>query len=134
MNSVREHVSVVKRSDFRFELLVFLAHLVFYFTRRICGVDGGAIVNFSQAAAKHSGPGSYIDYAASKAAVDTFAVELAKEQASEGIQVNCIRPGAILTEISRNWMETHPEWLDRVISRTPLGHPGEEADITNATL
>lgn len=98
------------------------------------GGNGGAIVNISSAAAKHGGPGSYVDYAASKAAVDTLTVGLAKEQASEGIRVNCIRPGAILTEISRNWMKTHPEWLESVVSRTPLGHPGEEADIANATL
>lgn len=98
------------------------------------GGKGGGIVNISSAAAKHGGPGSYIDYAASKAAVDTFTVGLAKEQASEGVRVNCIRPGAILTEISRNWMKSHPEWLDSVISRTPLGKPGEEADIANAAL
>ena len=98
------------------------------------GGNGGGIVNISSAAAKHGGPGSYIDYAASKAAVDTFTVGLAKEQASEGIRVNCIRPGAILTEISRNWMKTHPEWLESVVSRTPLGCPGEEVDIANAAL
>jgi NAD(P)-dependent dehydrogenase (short-subunit alcohol dehydrogenase family) len=98
------------------------------------GGNGGAIVNISSAAAKHGGSGSYVDYAASKAAVDTFTVGLAREQASEGIRVNCVRPGAILTEISRNWMKTHPEWLESVISRTPLGHPGEEADIAEATL
>jgi NAD(P)-dependent dehydrogenase (short-subunit alcohol dehydrogenase family) len=98
------------------------------------GGSGGAIVNISSAAAKHGGPGSYIDYAASKAAVDTFTIGLAREQASEGIRVNCVRPGAILTEISRNWMKAHPEWLESVVSRTPLGHPGEEEDIANATL
>lgn len=52
----------------------------------------------------------------------------------ENIRVNRIRPGAILTEISRNWMKTHPEWLESVITRTPLGHPGEEAGIANETL
>ena len=98
------------------------------------GGSGGAIVNISSAAAKHGGPGSYVDYAASKAAVDTVTVGLAKEQASAGIRVNCVRPGAILTEISRNWMKTHPEWLEGVVARTPLGHPGQEEDIANATL
>ena len=50
------------------------------------------------------------------------------------MRINCIRPGAILTEISKVWMEEHPEWLDTVISRTLLGRPGEEEDIANAAL
>lgn len=98
------------------------------------GGQGGAIVNISSAAAKHGGPGSYVDYAASKAAVDTFTAGLAREQAVEGIRVNCIRPGAVLTEISKRWMTTHPDWLDSVIARTPLGRPGEVRDIANAAL
>ena len=68
------------------------------------GGKGGAIVNISSSAAKHGGAGSYVDYAASKAAVDAFTNGLAREQAVEGIRVNCIRPGAILTEISKRWM------------------------------
>jgi NAD(P)-dependent dehydrogenase (short-subunit alcohol dehydrogenase family) len=98
------------------------------------GGSGGAIVNISSAAAKHGGAGSYIDYAASKGALDTFTVGLAREQAAAGVRVNCIRPGAILTEISREWMEQHPEWLESVVARTPLGRPGEEDDIANAAL
>ena len=98
------------------------------------GGDGGAIVNISSAAAKHGGPGSYVDYAASKAAVDTLTTGLAREQASEGIRVNCIRPGAITTEMNERWMKEHPEWLDSVIARTPLGRAGEVRDIANATL
>ena len=99
-----------------------------------CGGNGGVIVNISSAAAKHGGGGSYIDYAASKGAVDTFTIGLAKEQATEGVRVNCIRPGAILTEITRNWMDTHPEYLESVMARTPLGRVGEEADISSAAL
>jgi NAD(P)-dependent dehydrogenase (short-subunit alcohol dehydrogenase family) len=98
------------------------------------GGQGGAIVNISSAAAKHGGPGSYVDYAASKAAVDTFTNGLAREQAGEGIRVNCIRPGAILTEISKRWMTDHPEWLGSVVARTPLGRPGEVRDIASAAL
>ena len=98
------------------------------------GGHGGAIVNISSAAAKHGGSGSYVDYAASKAAVDAFTNGLAREQAKEGIRVNCIRPGAILTEISQRWMIDHLEWLDSVIARTPLGRPGEVRDIANAAL
>jgi NAD(P)-dependent dehydrogenase (short-subunit alcohol dehydrogenase family) len=98
------------------------------------GGKGGAIVNISSAAAKHGGPGSYVDYAASKAAVDTLTNGLAREQAAEGIRVNCIRPGAILTEISQRWMDDHPDWLDGVVARTPLGRPGEVRDIATAAL
>jgi len=98
------------------------------------GGRGGAIVNISSAAAKHGGPGSYVDYAASKAAVDTLTNGLAREQAIEGIRVNCIRPGAILTEISKRWMTDHPDWIDSVIARTPLGRPGEVRDIATAAL
>ena len=98
------------------------------------GGAGGAIVNISSAAAKHGGAGSYVDYAASKGALDTFTIGLAREQANEGVRVNCIRPGAILTEITRTWMEDHPEYLQSVMDRTPLGHPGEEEDIANAVL
>jgi NAD(P)-dependent dehydrogenase (short-subunit alcohol dehydrogenase family) len=98
------------------------------------GGQGGAIVNISSAAAKHGGPGSYVDYAASKAAVDTLTNGLAREQAAQGIRVNCIRPGAILTEISERWMVEHPDWLDSVIARTPLGRPGQVRDIATAAL
>ena len=98
------------------------------------GGQGGAIVNISSAAAKHGGPGSYVDYAASKAAVDTLTNGLAREQAAQGIRVNCIRPGAILTEISERWMVDHPDWLDSVIARTPLGRAGEVRDIATAAL
>lgn len=99
-----------------------------------CGGSGGAIVNISSAAAKRGGAGSYIDYAASKGAVDTFTIGLAREQADAGVRVNCVRPGAILTEISKAWMEDHPEWLPAVIARTPLGHPDEVEDVAQATL
>lgn len=98
------------------------------------GGQGGAIVNISSAAAKHGGPGSYVDYAASKAAVDTLTNGLAREQASEGIRVNCIRPGAITTEMNERWMKDHPEWLASVIARTPLGRAGEVRDIATAAL
>jgi len=98
------------------------------------GGQGGAIVNISSAAAKHGGPGSYVDYAASKAAIDTLTNGLAREQAAEGVRVNCIRPGAIMTEMNERWMEDHSDWLDSVIARTPLGHAGDVRDIATAAL
>jgi NAD(P)-dependent dehydrogenase (short-subunit alcohol dehydrogenase family) len=63
------------------------------------GGKGGAIVNVSSAAAKHGAAGEYIDYAASKGAIDTFTIGLAREVATEGIRVNAVRPGIIDTDI-----------------------------------
>jgi NAD(P)-dependent dehydrogenase (short-subunit alcohol dehydrogenase family) len=63
------------------------------------GGGGGAIVNVSSAAARLGAPGQYVDYAASKGAIDTFTVGLAKEVATEGIRVTAVRPGIIETDI-----------------------------------
>lgn len=63
------------------------------------GGDGGSIVNVSSAASRIGSPGQYVDYAASKGAIDTFTIGLAKEVAAEGIRVNAVRPGLIETEI-----------------------------------
>jgi NAD(P)-dependent dehydrogenase (short-subunit alcohol dehydrogenase family) len=63
------------------------------------GGNGGSIVNVSSAASRLGSPGEYVDYAASKGAIDTFTIGLAKELASEGIRVNAVRPGIIATEI-----------------------------------
>lgn len=98
------------------------------------GGQGGSIVNISSAAARHGGVGSYIDFAASKAALDTLTTAVAKEQAPEGIRVNCIRPGLIMTEGNEQWAATHPEWLASVLDRTPMGRAGELRDIANAAL
>ena len=98
------------------------------------GGTGGAIVNISSAAAKHGGPGSYVDYAASKAAVDTFTYGLACEQAAAGIRVNCLRPGATMTEMNVRWMEEHPDWLDRVLAKIPMKRAAEVDEIAKAAL
>ncbi|HET7793986.1 MAG TPA: SDR family oxidoreductase [Rhizobacter sp.] len=63
------------------------------------GGQGGAIVNLSSVAAKLGSPGLYVDYAASKGAIDTFTLGLAREVATEGVRVNGVRPGIIDTEI-----------------------------------
>ncbi len=96
------------------------------------GGEGGVIVNISSAAAKHGGPGSYIDYAASKAAIDAFTYGLAREQAVQGIRVNCVRPGATLTEMNVEWIETHPTYLDGIKAAVPLARMAEVNEIAEA--
>ena len=98
------------------------------------GGSGGAIVNISSAASKHGGPFTYIDYAASKGALDTFTVGLAKEQADEGIRVNTLRPGATMTELSQVWAKDNPEWLEWVMQQVPLSRPGEVGEIADAAM
>ena len=98
------------------------------------GGNGGSIVNVSSAASRHGGPFTYIDYAASKGAVDTFTVGLAKEQADQGIRVNTLRPGATMTELSVEWANENPEWLKWVMDQVPLGRPAEVPEIANVAL
>lgn len=98
------------------------------------GGNGGVIVNVSSAASKHGGPFTYVDYAASKAAIDTFTIGLAREQADQGIRVNCLRPGVTMTEISVDYAREHPEWLDWVLPQVPLGRPAEVAEIANGAM
>lgn len=98
------------------------------------GGDGGVIVNVSSAAAKHGGPFTYVDYAASKAALDTFTIGLAREQAEQGIRVNCLRPGLTMTEISVDYARQHPEYLDWVMQQVPLRRPAEVGEIASAAM
>ena len=98
------------------------------------GGKGGAIVNVSSAAAKHGGSGHYVDYAASKAAVDTMTYGHAVEQADAGIRVNCVRPGTVWTEMNRLYMERDPEYAKRIIGKTPLGRAAEESEIAHGIL
>jgi NAD(P)-dependent dehydrogenase (short-subunit alcohol dehydrogenase family) len=95
-------------------------------TRR--GGTGGCIVNVSSGAARSGSPGVYVDYAASKGAVETFTIGLAREVAEEGIRVNGVRPGFIYTELHAKGGE--PARVDRVKSLVPMqrgGHPEEVA-------
>jgi NAD(P)-dependent dehydrogenase (short-subunit alcohol dehydrogenase family) len=98
------------------------------------GGNGGAIVNISSAASKHGGPFTYVDYAASKAAIDTFTIGLSKEQADQGIRVNCLRPGITMTEISVDYAKQHPEWLDWVLLQVPLRRPAEVSEVANSAM
>lgn len=96
------------------------------------GGKGGAIVNVSSGAAKVGAPHEYVDYAASKGAIDTFTVGLAKEVALEGIRVNAVRPGAVYTDIHASGGE--PGRVDRVKSAIPMQRGGQPEEIANAIL
>lgn len=96
------------------------------------GGAGGGIVNVSSVASRLGSPGEYVDYAASKGAVDSFTIGLAKEVASEGIRVNAVRPGVIDTSIHARGGE--PDRIERVRSAIPLGRGGQPEEVANAIV
>ena len=91
------------------------------------GGVGGAIVNVSSIAARLGSPGEYVDYAASKAAVDTFTLGLANEVATRGIRVNAVRPGLIDTEIHADSGE--PGRAERLRPMIPMMRVGKPLDV-----
>lgn len=94
------------------------------------GGRGGAIVNLSSRAARSGGAGDWIHYAASKGAIDTFTLGLAREVAAEGIRVNAVAPGLIETEIHASAGD--PERITRVGPSIPLGRPGNPIEVAEA--
>lgn len=96
------------------------------------GGVGGAIVNVSSVAARLGSPGEYVDYAASKGAIDTFTVGLAHEVAAEGIRVNGVRPGFIDTDIHASGGE--PNRIERVKASVPLGRGGQAIEVARAIV
>src|SRR5215217_1118590 len=96
------------------------------------GGAGGAMVNVSSGAARLGAPGEYVDYAASKAAIDTFTIGLAKEVATEGIRVNAVRPGVIYTEIHASGGE--PQRVDRVKASVPMQRGGQAEEVASAIV
>ncbi|HEV3008259.1 MAG TPA: SDR family oxidoreductase [Burkholderiales bacterium] len=96
------------------------------------GGKGGAIVNVSSAAARLGGPGDYVDYAASKGAIDTFTIGLAKEVGVEGIRVNAVRPGVIRTEI--HLTSGDPGRVERIGDSAPLQRAGEADEVARTIL
>ncbi|MFE6780188.1 SDR family oxidoreductase [Streptomyces sp. NPDC057702] len=94
------------------------------------GGAGGAIVNLSSASATLGSPGEYVHYAASKAAVDAMTVGLAKELAPEGIRVNSVQPGLIVTDIHASMGDPERPW--RAADRVPMGRPGEPDEVAGA--
>jgi NAD(P)-dependent dehydrogenase (short-subunit alcohol dehydrogenase family) len=96
------------------------------------GGQGGAIVNVSSGAAQWGSPGEYIDYAATKGAIDTLTVGLAREVAEEGIRVNAVRPGFIHTELHATAGE--PNRIDRVKALVPMQRGGQPKEVAEAIL
>ncbi len=96
------------------------------------GGSGGAIVNVSSMASKLGSPNEYIDYAASKGAVDTLTIGLSKEVAAEGIRVNAVRPGLIYTDMHGDGGE--PGRVDRLKSSTPMQRGGRPEEVAAAIL
>ena len=99
-------------------------------TRR--GGGGGAIVNLSSIAASLGSPNEFVDYAATKGAIDTFTIGLAKEVAAEGIRVNAVRPGVIYTDIHASAGE--PQRVDRLKSGVPMQRGGTPIEVAQAIL
>jgi NAD(P)-dependent dehydrogenase (short-subunit alcohol dehydrogenase family) len=96
------------------------------------GGTGGAIVNNSSAAARLGAPFEYVDYAASKAALDTLTIGLAKEVADQGIRVNAVRPGIIKTEIHA--LGGEPNRPQRLAEFIPMKRSGEADEVATAIV
>lgn len=96
------------------------------------GGNGGVIINLSSVAAKLGSPNTYVDYAASKGAIDTFTLGLALEVANEGIRVAGIRPGLIDTEIHASGGE--PDRAHRLSKNVPMQRVGTADEIANAVV
>ncbi len=94
------------------------------------GGRGGAIVNVSSVASRIGSPGEYVDYAASKAAIDTMTLGLSKELATEGIRVNAVRPGIIDTEIHATGGQ--PDRIERLEDTIPMRRAGLPEEVAQA--
>ena len=96
------------------------------------GGSGGSIVNVSSVSSRLGSPGEYVDYAASKGAVDTLTIGLSREVAGEGIRVNAVRPGYIRTDIHASGGE--PGRVERISPSLPMGRGGEPEEVARAIL
>jgi NAD(P)-dependent dehydrogenase (short-subunit alcohol dehydrogenase family) len=96
------------------------------------GGQGGAIVNISSLAARTGSPGEWVHYAASKGAIDTFTLGLAREVATEGIRVNAVAPGLVETGIHA--ANGEPGRLERLKPTIPMGRPGRPEEVAEAVV
>jgi NAD(P)-dependent dehydrogenase (short-subunit alcohol dehydrogenase family) len=96
------------------------------------GGTGGSIVNLSSAASRIGSPGQYVDYAASKGAIDTFTLGLAKEVAGEGVRVNAVRPGIIDTDIHASGGQ--PDRARQVAPQVPMQRAGTALEVAQAIV
>ena len=96
------------------------------------GGTGGAIVNLSSMGARLGSPGEYVDYAASKGAIDTFTVGVARELATEGIRVNAVRPGIIYTDIHASGGV--PDRVERMKDFVPMKRGGTPDEVAESIL
>jgi len=96
------------------------------------GGTGGAIVNVSSGASRLGSPHEYVDYAASKGAIDTLTIGLSKEVAAEGIRVNAVRPGFIKTNMHASGGE--PDRIERLKDQIPMKRGGEADEVAQAIL
>src|SRR5580692_11059876 len=96
------------------------------------GGSGGSVVLVSSAASRLGSPFEYVDYAGSKAAVDTLTIGLAKELAPQGVRVNAVRPGLIETDIHASGGQ--PDRAKRLGATTPMGRAGRPEEVAAAIL
>lgn len=96
------------------------------------GGHGGAIVNVSSAASRLGAAGEYVDYAASKGAIDSFTLGLSREVAADGIRVNAVRPAFIYTDMHASGGE--PDRVDRIKDSLPMKRGGRPIEVANAII
>jgi NAD(P)-dependent dehydrogenase (short-subunit alcohol dehydrogenase family) len=96
------------------------------------GGHGGAIVNVSSGASKYGSPNEYVDYAATKGAIDTFTIGLAREVATEGVRVNAVRAGHIYTEFHA--LGGEPDRVERVKNDVPMKRGGQPEEVAEAIV
>ena len=119
-----------------FEVNVYGAYLCARESARRLSADrgggGGSVVLVSSAASRLGSPFEYVDYAGSKAALDTLAIGLAKELAQQGVRVNAVRPGLIETEIHASGGQ--PDRAKRLGATTPMGRAGRPGEVAAAIV
>lgn len=138
---ILEHKARVDQMDMHRLNKIFTTNITSYFlcareaVKRMStqyGGKGGAIVNVSSAASRLGSAGEYIDYAASKGAIDTLTIGLSREVANEHIRVNCVRPGFIYTDIHIS--SGDPDRINRISPSLPMRRGGQPSEIANAIM